>query len=720
MCKTDYFQLAFSRSPVPSVILQRNNNGELIITEVNASYLRLVRRFKEDLIGFNYNTILHHPQFTFQDSASLQNAIEKIVGTNCSSKIIQRVKFVDCDEEKFWHIETRSIEEVPASTTPFVLQTVTDITGSIMAGELNMATHDEQAEESTGLLLHSHPDAVFTLDVEGRFLRANRNLLKLAECGEEEISSMSFIPFVIPEERTMASEIFKTALKGEVINFEINTVTAKGNKKHLHVTNIPMVIQGEVAGVYVIAKDMTAEYIIRQQLQEEQQRREELINRTYKIWDSITDGFISLDRNWTISYWNKAAEKMFKIDRQSLIGRCLWDVFTPPNHPEFHSAYQKALHENVIVRFSTYSPRFNKHFDVNVYPSEEGLSVYFHDNSEKIETEKKVKESDEKYDIISKAISDAIYDWDFKTGCIRWNESIGPIFGYDASEDSSTEQWWVDKMHPKDFEKVNQEMHEAIKNQQSILKREYRFRCSDGKYKFIKDSCIIIYQNGMAVRITGAIKDIDDLKRINAENKRLADLINKVNSLIVISDQEMRILWVNEAFETCSGYSRAEVYGKRTTDVLHGKETNKKTVTRIKTLLAKGQSFSGEILNYSKSGEKYWIDLNCTPVFDEEEGLKGFVAVSNVITERKEREESLRKQTAALRHIAWLSSHEIRKPVANILGILNLFPRENTECESSEYVWLLEQATEELDMIVRDISQKINRIEVEISPLLSE
>lgn len=836
----NYFQLAFNMSPLPSLILEKEKGGSFIIREANHSYLRLIEGVADDVIGISFADLIFNSRFVFQEPELLKSAPDKVTGTNNSDKLIQRVKRRDNGEYRFWLIETQSLPADAANNAVFVLQTVTDITESIMAGEIRQEGGVNDSKNPGKASLHTHPDAVFSIDLQGRFLRANDSLLKLAECGEDDILSTSFLLFIVPEEQEIALDLFNTALKGEVIHFEINTITSKGNRKHLAVTNIPMVVNGTVAGVYVLAKDITVEYLVRQELAEEQRQREASVNRMYEALDSITDGFISLDYNWIITYWNSASERIFGINREDLIGKNLWDVYPPSKHQDFYSAYQKALYEKVVVRFSTYSARFNKHFDVSVYPSDEGLSIYFHDYSEKVEIEKKIRESAEKYDLISKATSDAvwdfdfaadsvtwnkgvkeifgysdqvtsfqwwgdhihpedapevinsikkliasrasfwqkeyrfrcndgtyryvldrgflmlndqdevvriigsmqdisrirekerelqeslllyklvtnvtsdaIYEWDLNTNKIQWNESIGPLFGYDKSDDPSLEYWWVDKMHPQDLEKVHAVLMDAIEHKLDRLKREYRFRCSDGKYKFIKDSCTIIYQDEKAVKIIGAIKDINDLKRANAENERLVNLINKVNNLIIISDPDMRILWVNEAFVSHCGYSREEVYGKTPMELLHGEETNAETVALLKAQLGRGQSFSGELVNYTKNGEKYWIHLNCTPVFDEDDGFKGFVAVSNVITERKEREGRLQKQTAALRNIAWLSSHEVRKPAANILGILALLRHADMQEEVNEYVGLLEQAAEELDRIVRDISRKINSIEIE-------
>ena len=97
------------------------------------------------------------------------------------------------------------------------------------------------------------------------------------------------------------------------------------------------------------------------------------------ILESITDAFFTIDRNYTVTYWNHQAEKLVGVDRNAIVGKNLWEVFPDVKGRKAHKEYDKALKENISVRFEAYHAPMNMWFDVSAYPVDEGLSIYFRD-----------------------------------------------------------------------------------------------------------------------------------------------------------------------------------------------------------------------------------------------------------------------------------------------------------------------------------------------------
>ncbi len=97
------------------------------------------------------------------------------------------------------------------------------------------------------------------------------------------------------------------------------------------------------------------------------------------------------------------------------------------------------------------------------------------------------------------------------------------------------------------------------------------------------------------------------------------------NVSIIITDESRLILWVNDQFTTMTGYSLAEVTGKKPS-LLQGRNTEKSAVNRISTSLQKKQAFHDRITNYRKNGEEYTCALTIHPVFGIDGILSNFVA----------------------------------------------------------------------------------------------
>ncbi len=97
------------------------------------------------------------------------------------------------------------------------------------------------------------------------------------------------------------------------------------------------------------------------------------------ILESITDGFLSIDRDLKFTYVNPAAEKILNARRNELIGRKLSDIFPQTLAFKFYKEFEKAMYESVKTVFTEFYPPFNKWFEMNVYPAPDGISIYFQD-----------------------------------------------------------------------------------------------------------------------------------------------------------------------------------------------------------------------------------------------------------------------------------------------------------------------------------------------------
>jgi PAS domain S-box-containing protein len=197
------------------------------------------------------------------------------------------------------------------------------------------------------------------------------------------------------------------------------------------------------------------------------------------------------------------------------------------------------------------------------------------------------------------------------------------------------------------------------------------------------------------------------------EKARLADIIQKVSNIIVITDLNGIITWVNSSFSKHTGYLFQEVIG-RDLSFLHGPETNALMQMEILKSLEKGEPKTFEILNYAKDGTKYWTDLNISNIFNEDGKLTEYISIQSIITDRKEREHQIKDQNAMLKNMAWMNSHSLRKPVASIISLAGLGLEETSLKEIHEYQKLIKICSEDLDRIIRDIDKQIRFVEIDI------
>lgn len=137
--------------------------------------------------------------------------------------------------------------------------------------------------------------------------------------------------------------------------------------------------------------------------------------------------------------------------------------------------------------------------------------------------------------------------------------------------------------------------------------------------------------------------DSDNLHQFEGmDANRLAKVALYTNNGVVITDEQGVIEWVNPSFERITGYTLAEVRGKRPGDFLQGEESSTATVAYMRQCLRKGQGFDVEILNYTRDGKPVWLQVNCTALAPAGKARPGYAAVLRDISARKSSERRLR------------------------------------------------------------------------------
>jgi diguanylate cyclase (GGDEF)-like protein/PAS domain S-box-containing protein len=139
--------------------------------------------------------------------------------------------------------------------------------------------------------------------------------------------------------------------------------------------------------------------------------------------------------------------------------------------------------------------------------------------------------------------------------------------------------------------------------------------------------------HGFAVNVTAAERDAQQRKLLYAA-------IDCSDQVVVITDARQEIVYVNPAFTRVTGYSREEALG-RNPRFLQGAETSQATRVALRESVAAGQRAHAEILNYTKHGDPYWIEISLVPVQDENAVITHWVAIERDVSARKAQEQEI-------------------------------------------------------------------------------
>lgn len=143
--------------------------------------------------------------------------------------------------------------------------------------------------------------------------------------------------------------------------------------------------------------------------------------------------------------------------------------------------------------------------------------------------------------------------------------------------------------------------------------------------------------NGEPFKVVKFATDITEEVARRVKMNQLSLVADGTDNSVIITDADRRIEYVNNGFERMTGYRLGDVLGKSPGKLLQGAHTDPSTVKRIREKLNRGEPFYEEILNYTKSGEPYWISLAINPVLARDGHIERFISIQANVTETKQK-----------------------------------------------------------------------------------
>ena len=155
---------------------------------------------------------------------------------------------------------------------------------------------------------------------------------------------------------------------------------------------------------------------------------------TITTLERVSDAFVALDKNWCFTYINKKAGEIFDRDPEAIIGKNIWDEFPEVVGKPFYYAYHKAMEEQRFTSIEDYYEPLDGWFENHIYPSPDGISVYFRDITAKLNATRVVEYEKRMSDSIINSLPGVFYLFDRQGKYLRWNKNFEVVSGYSAEE----------------------------------------------------------------------------------------------------------------------------------------------------------------------------------------------------------------------------------------------------------------------------------------------
>ena len=207
----------------------------------------------------------------------------------------------------------------------------------------------------------------------------------------------------------------------------------------------------------------------------------------------------------------------------------------------------------------------------------------------------------------------------------------------------------------------------------------------DGGYFWTRAQGQPIYdEEGKVVQYFAMIQDMTEDKEREEQLVILSLIAQKNMNAVIICNNDGKTEWVNPSFNLLCGYSNAELIGKNPAELLGGEETSPETLAYITEQIIKGAPFNCDIVNYHKSGKKYWVRVQGQGMYNTNGELTRFFAIQEDITNKKSLEvqkeellQSLEKSNRELEDYAQIVSHDLKSPLRSINSLIAWIKEEN-------------------------------------------
>ncbi len=268
------------------------------------------------------------------------------------------------------------------------------------------------------------------------------------------------------------------------------------------------------------------------------------------------------------------------------------------------------------------------------------------DVTEKQRSETALLEINERYNYVTQATSDCIWDWNLEKNELIFGENFELNFGHKFNKNPHKNfELWRLQLHPDESERVLESLWETLKGKGNNWTGEYRFKKGDGDYIEILDKGFILRDDhGNAVRMVGAMQDVTQQKEREQELKIFKTVLQKSKDPILITKAEPQsypigpeIIYANDAYLEQTGFTMDEVIGA-TPRIAQGPKTDSEVLKQVSRDLRAWKNIDVDVLNYKKNGEEFWVNLSIAPVANDKGWYTHWISIQKNITEAKNKE----------------------------------------------------------------------------------
>ncbi len=386
-----------------------------------------------------------------------------------------------------------------------------------------------------------------------------------------------------------------------------------------------------------------------------------LLDAYYCGLEAVSSATLHITKDQLVLFANEAACALFGLDGESLTNMPVDGLLE-----NFYSSNDHALDNNLFYSEAKGSKLLDGIFKCTLSSGEYRIAQasvksvnWLDDDTSYVVTidpdNVRPPSGNEIYDIIHRinvattVAQIGIWEFNLDEQKLIWDDQMYELYGYNPSDFSGKLSQWSELLHPDDKEEALSALNHSLTK---IAKLDIAFRivtpCGETRHMraFARP---LRSPTGNVAKIIGVNYDIGAQKQHQQwlenglqSNELFIKVLRETDNAVIITDENVKIKWVNPGFTRITGYYLEEILGKNPGHLLQGSQSSSDKIAIMRSAVAQRERFNVEILNYRKDGEYIWLKINSHPIYVGGK-FNGFIAIQSDITEQKNAELALLK-----------------------------------------------------------------------------
>lgn len=389
---------------------------------------------------------------------------------------------------------------------------------------------NQLGKENYQILIESLNAAVIFHDLNGELIASNQKTAEIFGTTLEKLYQLKDIRSLwdnMWQVKTESGDFvsfdetsFMRAMKNGKRESQLLVIRLSNGEHHwMHFTSQPLINKKSLLPYAAISNviDLTAEKVTFQELV----NRKAVFNAFMKQSPNLA---WVVDEDATLIEANNTFFDFFGFKETETINRNILELLPDTVSKDLYQKHLQVIETGKASGFTEkvrWANGTEFTFFINVFPIEglSGKKILAGEAinlTDKYESEKKLKEANDRLLLLTRATTDAIWEWDMQTGKVFRNDALMDMIGYDSSQHKGI-SWWFRSIHPEDRNRVSDMVKQSTDSGSQSWEDEYRFKCADGNYKYMRYKGYIVYENGLPIKMIGSLHDITELKKMEDE-----------------------------------------------------------------------------------------------------------------------------------------------------------------------------------------------------------